>query len=196
MPFKQYIRTEFPTHEGIVSQRAETRARKAYFQCLGEEWVEDYLPLHFLPGNEARYRIQPRDEKYLEKKRQQAERAEHAHSNSVMSGVPSRVRMVLFGGQVPLVFSGDMSQDVQENVVIKAFPTRCTIEMGSGELPYLGARASDYEGHHWNNKTVIGMPDEIQQVTPEEAYDLTERASKVYFAKISEAEGRYVYQSG
>jgi hypothetical protein len=187
MPFKQYIKTEFPTHEGIVSQRAETRARKAYFQALGEHWVQDYLPLHFLPGNEARYRIKPRDEAYLEKKRKQYERAESANSDSIMSGLRSRVRMVLFGGEVPLVLHGDMSQDVQEHIVIKAYPTRCTIEMGSGELPYLGARKG--------NETVIGMPNEIQQVTPEEAFELTEDASKVYYRKISQAEGRYVYQT-
>lgn len=192
MPFKQYIKTEFPTHEGIVSKRAETRARKAYFQSLGEDWVEEYLPLHFQPGNEARYRMKPRDEEYLDKKRKQAERAEFANSDSVMSGVRSRVRMVLFGGNVPLVFTGDMSRDVQENVLIKAYPTRCTIEMGSGELPYLGARGSKT----WANETVIGMPNEIQQVTAEEAYDLTERAAKVYFQQIKSAEGRYVYESG
>lgn len=187
--FTTITQVEYPSTEGmIVSKRAETRARKACFGAMGEKWVEDMLPKHFEPGNTSLYNIAPRDEQYLQKKRDQATRADQYQEAVSRGEKPKRrVRPMPFGGEVPLVFYGDLSRNVQQHVQIHAYPTRCTIVMGDGSLPYL---VDNPVSKHTKN-----IADEIRQVTPEETYALTSVGARVYFQAIAEAHGRYIYKS-
>jgi hypothetical protein len=188
MAFTLYVETEYPTPEGIYSARAESRARKASFGAMGEKWTDDFLHLHFEPGNETRYQFAPRDDKYLEKKKREAQRANLSQSSAIMAGVRNPVRPVLFDGMVLLVFHGDLSRDVQKSVVIKAFPTRCTIVMGSGVLPYLV--------EHPRSEHTVNIANEIRQVIPEEREILHRVAAGVYFRMLEGRSGKYIYKVG
>lgn len=178
-----YIRVEYPAADGVYSQRARIRAQKASFQAIAEKWVEDMLPKHFEPGNSARYGYTSRSEAYLKAKQRMAARAGR------YGNAKRRSRAVLYGGHVDLVLHGDLARDVTQHNEIKAFPTRATVKLGSGKIPYLVERP--------RRRRTLNMANEIRVVTREEMKALVSVQAHVYFSHLAEhgAEGKYIYQA-
>jgi hypothetical protein len=181
-PYAIYVRVEFPAPEGSFSARALSRAKKASFQAMGEAWVREMLPLRFQPGNTSRYTFAPRSDKYVRRKRLLARVVEDG-----IHVTPRRRRAVLFGGEVPLVFHGDLAKDVTTHHEIKAYPTRCTIRLGSGNLKYLTSRP--------RRKALVNMAKEIRQVIPDEVRELIRIQAETYFASLAGREGKYIYDT-
>lgn len=173
-----YIKTESPTPDGVVSQRAEVRARKESFEALGDKWVDEFLPRHFQPGNKERYGFTPRDAQYLERKRKMARRAKAGPAEDGIHLPKSRQRRaVQYEGEVDLVLHGDLADDVTSNYEVKGFPSRTTIRLGSGRLPYLVQRP--------RRSRTVNMAKDIFTVTPEELRSLIVAQAAVYFTELA-----------
>ncbi len=172
-----YVRTEYPTAEGIFSSRAEVRARKESFQVMADTWVEKFLPLHFQPGNRERYGFTSRSDEYLERKRNLAKATSGSDKRA------TRRRPVQFDGEVDLVFHGDLAKDVTSNYEIKAYPSRATITLGSGALPYLISRP--------RRDRKVNMANEIRVVTDEEMRELVAIQALTYFTELNRRGGAF-----
>ena len=182
MSFTVHVRVEYPTPEGIYSKRAITRAMKACHQAMGDKWVNDFLPLHFQPGNTARYGFVSRTDKYKYRKIQMAQRAEASKKKR-----SNRLRPVLFDGQVDLVLHGDLRDDVLVNHQVKAFPSRTRITLGSGRLPYLVEKP--------RRSRTANIANEIRTVIREELRELEQVGARAYFESLAGREGKYIYQT-
>lgn len=88
-----------------------TASREA-FQKVGEFWWREYMPDHFRPYSGAKYGYKPRTADYQRRKEALARRG-----------------IVRQGGRAPLVFRGDMEEAMRRSASIRAFPTRCTVQI-------------------------------------------------------------------
>ena len=182
MAFTVHIRVEYPTPEGVFSKRALTRAMKACHQAMGDKWVNDFLPLHFQPGNTARYGYASRTDKYKYRKIQMAQRADAAKKKR-----KGRLRPIEYDGQLDLVLHGDLRNDVTHNHEVRAFPSRTRITLGSGRLPYLVEKP--------RRARTANIANEIRTVIREEIRELEQVGARAYFETLAGREGKYIYQT-
>lgn len=95
-----------------MSRRGLRRASKTAFQAIAEHWQDRMLPSHFRPDARHRYGHQPRSRKYLAKK--------HALA---------RHGVVQDGGRSDNVFRGVLRRLLLRHHVVRAYPTRATINL-------------------------------------------------------------------
>ncbi len=107
---KIMLRVEEPDWDDL-SVRAHREIARNSYAAVGKFWVEKYLPDHFQPYSGAKYGYQPRTKKYLQRKRALAARG-----------------LVRDGGAVDLVFSGRSRQMLLRPALIRAYPTRVTLD--------------------------------------------------------------------
>lgn len=123
-----------------VSTRAWKEVCREAMADVGKLWFENYLKLHFREGAAGRYGYQPRSAKYLTSKIRAAKKGK-----------------ALAGGVVPLLYHGDLREDVQGYVYVKAYPTRATVRMHGPKYLSMTPRGSR-----------PNMGEEITAVAPEE----------------------------
>jgi hypothetical protein len=95
-----------------VSTRAWKEICRETMAEVGRHWFESFLRLHFREGAAARYGYQPRTAKYIRSKIKAAKKGK-----------------ALAGGVVPLLYTGDLREEVQGYVYVRAFPTRATLTL-------------------------------------------------------------------
>jgi hypothetical protein len=101
----------------IVRDRWREILRKAY-EAVGRFWVERFAKSHFEPGADKKYDYQFRTTAYRERKD-----AAFAGGRGLSKGQPR----VIAGSDTPLVLTGYMRDQMLKNVVIRGFPSRCTV---------------------------------------------------------------------
>jgi hypothetical protein len=131
----------------IVRDRWREILRKAY-EAVGRFWVEHFAKSHFEPGADKKYDYQFRTVAYRERK----DKA-FAAGRGLSKGQPP----VIAGSDTPLVLTGYMRDQMLKNVVIRGFPTRCTV--------YLYGPA--YLGMHFKMRQP-DKPKEITRVTSDQ----------------------------
>lgn len=102
------IRTRISQPPGLSQRKARAFLREAH-RAMGETWQQEILPQRFMPG--ARYPHRPRSARYLRYKKRLAERG-----------------LAIFGGTVVNVLTGRMMLKILAGGVIRAFPTRVSIQ--------------------------------------------------------------------
>ena len=146
-----------PPAEG-VSGRGMDRAAKQLNEELGEMWYEKFLPRHFKEGAAEKYGYAPRDPKY------QAMKARR--------GLP------------PLVFRDVLRGLVQSSHVVRAYPTRFSVQMWGPRYATMRPRPPERGGT--NTRPALGA--EIVTVSADEEQEMAAFASK-RFVELLMGEG-------
>jgi len=97
-----------------VTVRAWRAIKTAAHAKQGKHWHRKFVKKHFRPGAANKYGYRPRSRKWVAKKIALAKRAPHKFPQ---------------GGRVPLVFTGETERSIRQVAIVRAYPTRCTIEM-------------------------------------------------------------------
>jgi hypothetical protein len=105
------IRMEFE-RPADVSQRAWAEITRQAHGEMGEQWHREFLPLHFQAGARERYGYQSRSRGYLEKKRR-----------LFLRGLSKGTELQ------DLVFTGEMRSLLTSYSLIRAYPSRASVEM-------------------------------------------------------------------
>ena len=142
--------------KSFVSEREYTRAMSAVHQAVGIEWQSKMLPLHFKKSAQAKYAYKPRTSKYLEWKKKKWKQRRPMKNGQYVEG----------SGETDLVLSGDMRDMMLGPAVIRAFPTRVSINL-------TGPR-------YMTMRTNSNQPDKLLEVAT-----TTER-ERVELAKVAE----------
>jgi hypothetical protein len=120
------IRIQFQeTRPPETTVRAWREIRRTAIAEAAHHWHREMLPGHFAPNARARYRYQSRTGRYMQRKRQLAQRG-----------------IVREGGSSDLVFSGLLRDTVTRFATIRHFPTRATLQMTGPRYITMRPRAS------------------------------------------------------
>jgi hypothetical protein len=103
-----------------VARDAWRHITRGAYEAVGRYWVQTYLKGHFEIGAAEKYRYAFRSRGYRDRK----DRAFAAGRPMQKGGAP-----VIAGSNQPNVLTGYMRREMMRNVVIRGFPTRCTVYM-------------------------------------------------------------------
>jgi hypothetical protein len=103
----------------VPRDRFREMTRGAY-RDVGEYWVQHYLQGHFDVGAGQKYGYKFRSRAYRDRK----DRLRAAGRPFTKGGAP-----VIGGSEQPNVLTGYMRREMSRNIVIRGFPTRCTVIM-------------------------------------------------------------------
>jgi len=145
-----------PAAEG-VSGRGMDRAAKQLNREMGERWHQLYLPRHFEEGAAERYDYQPRAARYKAMKSRR--------------GLP------------PLVYRGTLKQLTKSSHVIRAYPTRFSVQMWGPRYATMRPRPPERGGT--NTRPAIGA--EVVKSHPDEEREMAAWASR-RFVQLLDAE--------
>lgn len=109
--FVYEITIDEPNLEAL-SKRGFNRVMRSAFAALGDHWHSEILPGHFEPTARAKYKHEPRSEKYLETK-------DRIFSRGRIRG----------NARTDNVYSGASQDALTRFRIVKSFPTRLVVEM-------------------------------------------------------------------
>jgi hypothetical protein len=149
------IRVQMTTDGGAeVSARAHSRAMKSTMEAVGKHWKRHMLGRHFRSGAATKYGYQPRTNAWQRRKLRSSIRASDAH--------------------LPLIFTGTLKRMVLRSNIIRAYPTRATVELPGPR--YLTARPNPTG----RGRSRPWMAAEITAITPDEIRELDRVAEEAY----------------
>ena len=97
-----------------VAKRRWREIHRAAYLDMGEYWHANFLPRHFEPDAAREYGYKRRSSAYKKRKRNAARRN------------PAKYKK---GGDVDLVYTGELEELLESFVTVRAFPTRTTVTM-------------------------------------------------------------------
>lgn len=96
-----------------LSIRKSRDATKAAMGAMAWHWHRNYLPLHFEPFSSSKYRYKARTPKWIYQKQK----------------IAKRNPQIKKGGRVANVFTGLLEESMKQRPMIRAYPTRATVQM-------------------------------------------------------------------
>ena len=102
--------------EQFLPKRVVQEISRESHRAAATKWHRQMLPKHFQVGASSKYGYKQRTSSYLAYKRRQARN-------------PNARRKVLGRGETPLVFTGLMRDLLKRKQVVRAYPTRSSLNM-------------------------------------------------------------------
>ena len=169
----------------FVNVREYKKAMLDVHDAIGKKWHADMLPRHFYRGARQQYGHKQRSMAYVEKKKRMAARRQR------IKGADGQVGFVQRGGEVDNVFTGNLEKMLKRVSVIRAYPSRVTVNMTGPRYvtmrAFQGNRAEAVaKGWKYGKGKAISatagqQPDKIKELTAtteQERRELAEIADK------------------